>query len=113
MTDDPTPGGRRDGLDPGEEHRTPDADRHHGGVKDPEHPDFFSTDHRYLPRDVEVQGQPERSLVVDDHASATAGAGSRTQAQLAGPPPSSPDDPRPDAPGDPRGRLPDAEPDAT
>jgi hypothetical protein len=110
--DDPTPGGRRDGLDPGEEHRTPDADRHHGGVKDPSHPDFFTTDHRYLSDPMDPLDQPERALTVDDHQSQTAGAGSATHADVGGRPPV-PGTTRSDAPGDPRRERPTAEPDAT
>jgi hypothetical protein len=109
--DDPTPGGRRDGLDPGEEHRSPDADRHHGGVKDTAHPDFFTVDHRYLEDPMDLD-QPERRLVVDDHASRTVGASGVTQGEVGGQP-AIPGETRPDQPGDPRRGLPTAEPDST
>ena len=110
MTDDPT--SPADGMDPGEEHRAPAAARHHGGVNDPEHPDFFTTAHRNLPAPVDPLDQPERRLTVDDHASQTAGPGAATQAQVGGRAPV-PGATRPDDPGDPRRDRPDAEPAST
>jgi hypothetical protein len=112
LTDDPTPGGDRDGMDPGEERRSPAVDRHHGGVKDPTHPDYFTVEHRYLPDPSDPLDQPERRLTVDDHASQTAGPGAATQAQLGGRTPS-PGATRPDSPDDPRRDRPDAEPAST
>ena len=106
-TDDPTL--PNDGLDPGEEHEVPPARRHHGGVDDPAHPDYFTTGHRRLPQSADLRGQPERDLIVDDHASQTAGRGSATQAQVGGRPanPGSADN---EAAGDPRRDRPDAQP---
>ena len=110
LTDDPTL--PNDGLDPGEEHRVPPAPRYHGGVDDPAHPDYFTTEHRGLPQAMDLRGQPERGLVVDDHASQTAGAGAATQAELGGRPPvpgsTDAGDPR-----DPRHGRSDAEPSPT
>jgi hypothetical protein len=110
LTDDPTR--QRDGLDPGEEHETPGTARHHGGVRDPAHPDFFTTEHRDLPDPRDPLDQPERRLAVDDHASQTAGPGAATQAQVGGRTPV-PGATRPDEPGDPRRDRPDAEPAST
>jgi hypothetical protein len=107
ITDDPTL--PNDGLDPGEEHAVPPAPRSHGGVDDPAHPDFFTTEHRGLPQAVDLRPQPERGLVVDDHASQTAGPGSATQAQVGGQP-ANPGTADPEAPGDPRRDRPDAQP---
>ena len=107
VTDDPTL--PNDGLDPGEEHAVTPAPRHHGGVDDPAHPDFFTTEHRGLPQAVDLRPQPERGLVVDDHASQTAGPGSATQAQVGGQP-ANPGTADPEAPGDPRRDRPDAQP---
>jgi hypothetical protein len=110
--DEPTDIGRRDGLDPGEEGKTPDADRYHGGVKDPTHPDFFTVDHRYLPDPTDPLDAPERRQTVDDHASQVSGPGAATQAELGGRTPA-PGHDRPDAPQDPRRDRPDAEPAST
>ena len=110
LTDDPT--APNDGLDPGEENVTPQARRHHGAVDDPTHPDFHTTGHRFLPHGTDLAGMPERTLVVDEHSSQTAGPGAATQAQLGGRPPL-PGSTDPDAPGDPRADRPGAEPDST
>jgi hypothetical protein len=106
-TDDPTR--PDDGLDPGEENLVPPAPRHHGGIDDPAHPDYFSTEHRRLPQAIDLTGMPERDLIVDDHASQTAGPGAATQADLGGRPAirGSTD---PAAPGDPRRDRSDAQP---
>ncbi|HET7830150.1 MAG TPA: hypothetical protein VFL03_11380 [Candidatus Limnocylindrales bacterium] len=105
-TDDPTL--QSDGLDPGEENEVPQARRHHGGVDDPAHPDYFTTGHRRLPQAQDLRGQPERDLVVDDHASQTAGAGAATQATIGQPAvPGSADS---DDHDDPRHDRPDAQP---
>ncbi|HEX5828851.1 MAG TPA: hypothetical protein VFY23_15100 [Candidatus Limnocylindrales bacterium] len=101
FADDPT--SPADGLDPGDEGRRPPAPRHHGGVIDPAHPDYFTTGHRSLPDPTDPLDQPERRLVVDDHASRTTGAAGVTQPQA----------PVPDPSGDPRRDLPVAEPDST
>ena len=110
MTDDPT--APRDGLDPGDAGRVPPTPRSHGGVKDPAHPDFFTTEHRDLPQPADLRVSDERALVVDDHASQTAGPGAATQAELGGRPPvpgsTDTGDPR-----DPRHARPDAEPSST
>ena len=110
MTDDPTT--PRDGLDPGDAERVPAAPRHHGGVNDPAHPDFFTTEHRDLPQPTDLAGSAERALVVDDHASQTAGPGAATQAELGGRPPA-PGSTNPDDASDPRRDRPDAEPSST
>jgi hypothetical protein len=110
LTDDPTR--PRDGLDPGEEHEAPAASRHHGGVKDPAHPDFFTVDHRYLDDPSDPLAMPERRQVVDDHLSQTVGAGAATQAEIGGVP-GKPGETRPDTPGDPRADLPVPAPDST
>ena len=110
MTDDPT--APRDGLDPGDAERVPPTPRYHGGVNDPAHPDFFTVEHRNLAQPADLRGSPERALVVDDHASQTAGPGAATQAELGG---------RPPVPGstdagdqrDARHDRPDAEPSST
>jgi hypothetical protein len=110
MTDDPT--APRDGLDPGDAEQVPPTPRYHGGVNDPAHPDFFTTEHRDLAQPADLMGSPERDLVVDDHASQTAGPGAATQAALGGRPPvpgsTDSGDPR-----DPRHAQPDAEPSST
>jgi hypothetical protein len=110
MTDDPT--APRDGLDPGDEERLPPTPRYHGGVNDPAHPDFFTTEHRDLAQPADLRGSDERALVVDDHASQTAGPGAATQAELGGRPPvpgsTDAGDPR-----DPRHGRSDAEPSPT
>ena len=105
-TDDPNL--PNDGLDPGEENRIPQAPRHHGGVDDPAHPDYFTTEHRHLPQSMDLRGQPERDLVVDDHASQTAGPGSATQAAMGQP--ATPGSADRNTPGDPRRDRPDAQP---
>jgi len=119
MTDDARPAGKAawtddptapdDGLDPGEENEVPPAPRYHGGVDDPAHPDYFTTEHRGLPHGTDLAGMPERDLVVDDHASQTAGAGAATQGEVAGraPIPGATDA---RMPGDPRRDRPDAQP---
>jgi hypothetical protein len=101
FADDPTAPG--DGLDPGEEGRVPQAPRHHGGVIDPAHPDYFTTGHRFLPDPSDPLDQPERRLVVDDYASRTTGVSGTTQ----------PHAPVPDPSTDPRRDRPVAEPDST
>ena len=111
MTDDPT--APADGLDPGDaSRRTPTDRRHHGAVDDPAHPEFATVEHRDLPQPADLVGGAERALVVDDHASQTAGPGAATQAVLGGRPPvpgsTDSDDPR-----DPRRERPDAEPSST
>jgi hypothetical protein len=110
MTDDPTT--PRDGLDPGDAERVPPTPRYHGGVNDPAHPDFFTTEHRGLAQPPDLLGSPERDLVVDVHASQTAGSGAATQAELGGRPPvpgsSDTGDPR-----DPRHARPDADASST
>ena len=110
MTDDPTT--PRDGLDPGDAERVPTTPRYHGGVNDPAHPDFFTTEHRDLAQPADLRGSAERSLVVDDHASQTAGPGAATQAEIGGRPPvpgsTDAGDPR-----DPRHARSDAEPSST
>ena len=110
MTDDPTT--PADGLDPGDVARAPATPRHHGAVDDPAHPEFAMVEHRDLPQPTELTGSPERALVVDDHASQTAGPGAATQAQLGGRPPV-PGRRRPDDPADPRHDPPDGEPAST
>ena len=110
MTDDPTT--PRDGLDPGDAERVPPTPRYHGGVNDPAHPDFFTTGHRDLAQPADLRGSAERALIVDDHASQTAGPGAATQAELGGRPPvpgsTDAGDPR-----DPRHARSDAEPSST
>ena len=110
MTDDPTT--PRDGLDPGDAERVPPAPRYHGGVNDPAHPDFFTVEHRDLPQPTHLAGSDERVLVVDDHASQTAGPGAATQAELGGRPPV-PGSIERDDERDPRRDRPDAEPSST
>jgi hypothetical protein len=97
-----------DGLGPEAADERPLADRHHGALRDAGHPEFFDVANRNLPEAVDLQERPERRLTVDDYASQVHGAGSRTQADLGGAPPS-------DAPGapDPRDARPDAEPGST
>ena len=76
---------------------TPAERRHHGAVDDPAHAEFATVEHRDLPQPADLVGSPERALVVDDHASQTAGPGAATQAELGGRPPvpgSGPDQPR-------------------
>ena len=97
-----------DGLDPGEENRVPQASRHHGAIDDPAHPEYATTENRRLPQAQDLVGQAERDLVVDDHASQTAGPGSGTQATIGEP--ANPGSADPDAPGDPRRDRPDAQP---
>lgn len=106
LTDDPTR--PADGLDPGETGSVPLAPRHHGGVIDPAHPDFFTTAHRNLRPPDDPLAMPERRLTVDDHASQTAGPGAATQATMGRP--AETGETRPDAPGDPRADRPDAQP---
>jgi hypothetical protein len=110
MTDDPT--APRDGMDPGDADRLPPAPRYHGAVHDPAHPEFFTTEHRDLAQPADLRGSDERALVVDDHASQTAGPGAATQAQVGGRPPvpgsADAGDPR-----DPRHTRPDADPSPT
>jgi hypothetical protein len=110
LTDDPNR--PADGLDPGDAARVPSAARHHGAIDDPAHPAFEAVEHRALPQPTDLAGSPERSLVVDDHASQTAGPGAATQAELGGraPVPGSTD---PGDPHDPRRDRPDAEPAST
>jgi len=83
--------------------------RHHGAIDDPAHAEFAMIEHRDLPQPTDLAGSPERALVIDDHASQTAGPGAATQAELGGraPIPGSTDR---NAPGDPRRHRPDAEP---
>lgn len=64
--DDPTPGGRRDGMDPAEDERTPDAQRPHGGVRDIAHPEFYDIDTRRIPEPGDQLAPDPRALVVDD-----------------------------------------------
>jgi hypothetical protein len=105
-TDDPTL--PNDGLDSGEENEVPPAGRHHERVDDPAHPDVFTPRHRDLPQAADLRGQPERDLVVDEHASQTAGAGSATQATIGKPAvPASADRDHAD---DPRHDRPDGQP---
>ena len=75
MTGDRAPGG------------TPSERRHHGAVDDPAHAEFATVEHRDLPQPADLVGSAERALVVDDHASQTAGPGAATQAELGGRPP--------------------------
>jgi hypothetical protein len=69
MTDDPRIGPFSDGTGPEEEGRTPDAPRPHGGVDDPEHPEFFQASHRNLPVPEDDVVHEPRNLVVDDQES--------------------------------------------
>ena len=100
MTGDRAPGG------------TPSEPRHHGAVDDPSHAEFATVEHRDLPQPADLVGSAERALVVDDHASQTAGPGAATQAALGGRPPV-PGSTEPDHPGDPRHDRPDDEPSST
>jgi hypothetical protein len=84
----------------------PITDRPHGGVRDPEHAEFFDIDKRNLRHPDDDRPGPERALVVDDYSSQVQGAGSRTQADLGGRPPA-------DTGGDAREGRPDAEPGST
>lgn len=71
-----------DGL--GADATRPQAPRWHGGIRDPGHPEFFETSHRSLPETADLEGQPERHLVVDDYDSQVRGPGRHTQASVGG-----------------------------
>lgn len=64
--DDPTPGGRHDGMDPAEDARTPDAPRAHGGVRDTAHPEFHDAGVQAIPSPGDQLVADPRALVVDD-----------------------------------------------
>ena len=85
----------------------PITDRPHGGVRDPDHAEFFDVAHRNLRDPAAEQTPPERQLVVDDYTSQVRGAGSQTQADVGGTPPTDP------GARDPRVAHPDAEPGST
>jgi hypothetical protein len=87
----------------------PDAPRWHGGVRNPDHPEFHSIGRRMDPIPDEPILDAVRGLTLDDRASRLAGA------DIAG---SGGRDPetegtRADAPGDPRRDRPDARPSST
>jgi hypothetical protein len=89
--------------------RQPDAPRWHGGVRNPDHPEFHSIGRRMDPIPDEPILDAVRSLTLDDRASRLAGA------DIAGSGGSDPDSEgiRADAPGDPRRDRPDARPSST
>ncbi len=45
----------------------PPIPRAHGAVRDPDHPEFFQAEHRYLVDAADLAGQPERGQVVDNY----------------------------------------------
>jgi hypothetical protein len=87
----------------------PDAPRWHGGVRNPDHPEFHSIGRRMDPIPDEPILDAVRGLTLDDRASRLAGA------DIAGSGGRDPDTEgtRADAPGDPRRDRPDARPSST